>query len=57
MAIVTISFAKAHLSQLINRTLRGEEIVIARRSKPVAKLVAIDPARASKKSHIGKAKE
>jgi prevent-host-death family protein len=41
MAIVTISFAKAHLLQLINRALRGEEIVIARGSKPVVRLVAI----------------
>jgi prevent-host-death family protein len=42
MAIVGISFAKAHLSHLINRALRGEEIVIARGSKPVVRLVAIN---------------
>jgi antitoxin (DNA-binding transcriptional repressor) of toxin-antitoxin stability system len=41
MAIVTISFAKAHLLQLVNRTLRGEEIIIAREKKPVMRLVAI----------------
>jgi antitoxin (DNA-binding transcriptional repressor) of toxin-antitoxin stability system len=40
MAIVTIGFAKAHLLQLIN-PLRGDEIVIARGSKPVVRLVAI----------------
>jgi prevent-host-death family protein len=43
VAIVTITFAKAHLLQLINRTLRGEDIVIARGSKPVVRLVAIEP--------------
>jgi prevent-host-death family protein len=42
MGIVTISFAKAHLLQLINRVLRGEEIVIARGSKPVVRLVEIN---------------
>jgi antitoxin (DNA-binding transcriptional repressor) of toxin-antitoxin stability system len=41
MAIVTISFAKAHLLQLVNRTLRGEEIIIARGKKPVVRVVAI----------------
>ena len=43
MAIVTIGFSRAHLLHLINRTLRGEEIIIARGSKPVVRLVAIDP--------------
>ena len=48
MAIVTITFARAHLLQLINRTLRGEDIVIARGSKPVVRLVAIEPTLPSK---------
>ena len=43
MAIVTIGFAKAHLLHLIHRALRGEEIVIARGSKPLVRMVAIDP--------------
>lgn len=33
--------AKTHLSQLLERAERGEEIVITRRGKPVAKLVPI----------------
>ena len=37
--ISTISEAKAHLSELIERVLKGEEIVIGRAGKPVAKLV------------------
>lgn len=36
---VTIHVAKTHLSQLIARVEKGEEIVIARGDKPVAKLV------------------
>jgi prevent-host-death family protein len=34
--------AKTHLSRLLERVERGEEIVIARAGKPVAKLVPID---------------
>jgi antitoxin (DNA-binding transcriptional repressor) of toxin-antitoxin stability system len=48
MAIVTIGFAKAHLLHLIHRALRGEEIVIARGSKPLVRLVAIDPSHPKK---------
>lgn len=37
---VSIAEAKAHLSALVERVEAGEEIVIARRGKPVARLVA-----------------
>lgn len=40
-APVTIHAAKTHLSQLIARVEAGEEIVIARGDKPVAKLVPV----------------
>jgi prevent-host-death family protein len=33
--------AKTHLSELINRAERGEEVVITRHNKPVARLVPI----------------
>jgi prevent-host-death family protein len=36
--------AKTHLSTLIDRALRGEEIVISRANRPVARLVALAPA-------------
>lgn len=36
---VTIHEAKTHLSRLIAAVERGEEVVIARRDKPVARLV------------------
>ena len=38
---VSIHVAKAQLSKLIEAALSGEEVVIARGSKPVVKLVAI----------------
>lgn len=42
MSIVTIHEAKTNLSRLIKKASGGEEIVIARGSKPVARLVAIE---------------
>lgn len=35
--------AKTHLSELLERARAGEEIVIAKANRPVAKLVAIAP--------------
>jgi prevent-host-death family protein len=49
MEIVTIGEAKARLSQLIARACRGEEVVIARRSKPVVRLVAVSQATGPRK--------
>lgn len=39
MKQVQIAEAKAHFSALVERVESGEEIVIARRGKPVARLV------------------
>jgi prevent-host-death family protein len=41
MSVVTIHQAKTNLSKLIKKASNGEEIIIARGSQPVAKLVAI----------------
>lgn len=35
--------AKNRLGALLDRVERGEEIVISRRGKPVAKLIPVDP--------------
>jgi len=43
MTTVTVHVAKTQLSKLIARVEAGEEVIIARRDKPVARLVAIDP--------------
>ena len=40
---VNIHEAKTHLSKLLARVALGEEVVIAKAGKPVARLVAIKP--------------
>ncbi|MEJ7729741.1 MAG: type II toxin-antitoxin system prevent-host-death family antitoxin [Polyangiaceae bacterium] len=45
MKRVDIAEAKARLSELIDATLRGEEVIIARRDKPLARLVPMGEAR------------
>ena len=42
MAQVNVHEAKTHLSRLLARVVAGEEIVIARAGKPIAKLVRVD---------------
>ncbi len=42
MHITNISEAKASLSKLVERVLNGEEVVIGKAGKPVAKLVPFD---------------
>ncbi|MGC2190982.1 MAG: type II toxin-antitoxin system Phd/YefM family antitoxin [Candidatus Dormiibacterota bacterium] len=39
---VNVYEAKTHLSQLLDRVAAGEEIVLARAGRPVARLVPID---------------
>lgn len=43
MTQVTIHEAKTHLSRLIKKVMRGEEVVIANRNQPVARLVSEKP--------------
>lgn len=40
MQIINIHQAKTHLSKLLAATQKGEEIIIAKSGKPIAKLVA-----------------
>jgi prevent-host-death family protein len=42
MSVVNIHEAKTHLSRLIERVSDGEEIVIAKAGRPVARLVPYD---------------
>ena len=41
-AVVKVAEAKAHLSELLAKVERGEEFVIARGDKPVARLVPLE---------------
>ena len=43
MVTVNIHEAKTHLSRLLAQMERGEDVVIARNGKPVAKLVPCEP--------------
>lgn len=45
MKQVNVAEAKAHLSDLIETVLRGEEVVIARRDVPLVRLTAISSAK------------
>lgn len=45
MTQVNVHEAKTHLSKLLERVESGEEIVIARAGKPVARLVKHEPPR------------
>ncbi len=46
---VTLHEAKTHLSRLIAAVERGEEVVIARRDKPVVRMVIVKPAKPKRK--------
>ncbi|OAN48062.1 antitoxin [Paramagnetospirillum marisnigri] len=41
--------AKTHLSQLVERAAAGEEIIIAKAGRPVARLMPLAPAAASRR--------
>lgn len=45
MKKVNLHEAKTHLSRLVNEVCEGEEIVIARAGKPVARLVPFIPSK------------
>lgn len=49
MTQVNIHVAKAHLSELIQKALLGEEVIIARDHKPAVKLVPVQPQKHARK--------
>ncbi len=53
MAQVNIHEAKTHLSKLLDRVARGEEIVVAKAGKPVARLVPVEDRVELAKKRIG----
>jgi len=54
MQITNISDAKSSLSKLIERVLRGEEVIIGKAGKPVAKLVPFDLKTEPRQLGVGK---
>ena len=49
MGKVNMHEAKTKLSKLVEQAVGGEDIIIARSGKPVAKLTALHPARTKRK--------
>lgn len=45
MKTVTLTYAKAHLNELVQRAAAGETVCITRRGKPIAQLSAVVPPR------------
>ncbi len=58
MKVVNVHEAKAHLSEYLAQVEAGETVIIARRNKPVAKLVPVAPEQAEqpKQRPLGLAK-
>jgi prevent-host-death family protein len=52
-ASVNVYEAKTHLTQLLDRAAAGEEIVIARAGRPVARLVALSEASSRRRTPGG----
>jgi prevent-host-death family protein len=47
--IANVTEAKAHLSELLERVAKGEEIIIGKAGKPVARLVPYLPSQEPRK--------
>ena len=47
--VVNIHAAKTHFSRLLERVVQGEEVIIARAGKPVARLVPMEQAPAPRR--------
>lgn len=43
MTTINVYHAKTHLSELVDRAAKGEEIVIAKRGRPLARITAYTP--------------
>lgn len=52
MTKVNIQEAKSKLSQLVDQAIEGEEVIIARAGKAVAKLTALPPKKQKRKLGI-----
>ena len=49
MSQFNIAEAKAHFSELVQKAMLGEEVIISKDNKAVVKLVALTPLRQSRK--------
>lgn len=44
MTVYNIHEAKTHLSQLLERAMKNEEVIIAKAGKPIARIVSLNSA-------------
>ncbi len=56
MVVHTVSHAKAQLSKLLAKVEAGEEVVIGRNGKPIAKLIKFEPQRKTRTPNVLKGK-
>lgn len=56
MAQFNIAEAKSHFSELVQKAMLGEEVVIARDNKPLLRLVPVVEVRKERKPGSGKGK-
>ena len=56
MSTFKIAEAKARFSELVEKAMMGEEVIIARASRPVLRLVPIEPRRKRRKPGSAKGK-
>ena len=54
MSKFNIAEAKAHFSELVQKAMLGEEVIIARGNKPVLRLVPLEMPRQPRKPGSGK---
>jgi prevent-host-death family protein len=54
MTQATIHQAKTHLSKLIRKALDGEEVIIAKRDKPLVRLEPVHSKKSKRKLGLGK---
>lgn len=54
MSRFNIAEAKAHFSELVNKAMLGEEVIISRDNKPLVKLVPVEPPKGPRKPGSGK---
>lgn len=54
MQVINIHAAKTQLSRLVDEAPAGNEVIIARAGKPVAKLVPLAPSTATQRRVLGR---
>ena len=56
MAVFNIHEAKTHFSKLLERVMKGEEVVIAKAGKPIARILPVTTNVSTRQPGIDKAK-